>query len=64
MFLEQEHACGGCPVYAKTQASGCALTPYDDYLLAEETRNDGGKTDAAESELAFLKSLLPDEAEA
>ncbi len=58
--------CCGCPVYKKTRTGGCMGTPYVDYdkhmedcaeaeYIAECTRRE-----LAQKEIAFLKSLLPE----
>ena len=52
--------CNGCPVYRETSLPGCEGTPYDNYLLAEEDRDEPAMADAAADEVAFLVSLLPD----
>ncbi len=57
-FLKND--CEGCPVSARTRATGCADTPYDYYVQAEDDHDDSLMADAAEAELAFLVSLLPD----
>jgi hypothetical protein len=52
--------CDGCPVYQETGLTGCEKTPYDNYIFAEEGRDEPAMADAAADELAFLISLLPD----
>ena len=67
-----EPKCNGCPVYAKTGISGCANTPYDD---ADQAFDEWDKADIedeasarsefierANEEVAFLESLLPEDA--
>ena len=62
MFLKGPPRCADCPVYEKTKVTGCGITPYDDFIFAEEDDDTAGMVDAAQAELAFLKSLLPAEA--
>lgn len=64
--------CEGCPVKKAVRASGCTRTPYFDYSHVTQWSENGqyrvprqGLEDAArvaaQSELAFLRSLLPPE---
>jgi hypothetical protein len=48
--------CTGCPIYEKTQQSGCLDTPYVGYSLAI-TSDEAAK--AAREEVGFLRALLP-----
>ena len=58
VFLKND--CEGCPVSARTGATGCSDTPYDYYTQAADDHDDPLMADAAEAELAFLVSLLPE----
>lgn len=66
MFLVREGnlldnpRCNGCPIYHETGLTSCDGTPYDNYTLAEEDHDEPTMAEAAEAELAFLVSLLPD----
>lgn len=61
--------CISCPVFEKTGAKGCELSPYEDAWTAydhwERKPKDAERRDsaraAARDEVAFLKSLLPEE---
>lgn len=56
----QADQCVGCPIMAETGLMGCQDTPYSDYENAEdEDPEDEDLQGIAEEELAFLKSLLP-----
>lgn len=55
LFNRYEHdLCAGCPVSESTGRLGCGGTPYENYRVT-------GTTEAAQAELDFLKSLLPEE---
>lgn len=61
--------CDGCPVKSRTGRSFCALSPWEDALIALGAWDSGntkqGRSNfrvAARKEVAFLKSLLPTEA--
>lgn len=66
-------SCDGCPVRQVTGFSSCFFTPYEQwahlnyakyirtpYASKEWTANTGDLRDAAQAELDFLRSLLPD----
>ena len=59
-FIFQE--CVGCPVRKATKQTHCQGTPYVEYKVAEDDY--GGDSDdakeAAQRELDFLKSLIPE----
>ena len=54
-----EKYCKGCPVYQKTEAIGCANTPYEDYYVEYYYGDKDYKTltAIAKKEVEFLKSL-------
>lgn len=62
------YACEGCPVLAKTTRKGCSLTPYETALDEYQVWIDNPEYSgfrrhfkaAAQAELDFLKSLLPE----
>jgi hypothetical protein len=61
--VDQPHLtdCAGCPIFKYTGRQYCAGTPFE---VADDMRDEYGLlspefADAAENELAFLKSLLP-----
>lgn len=67
--LFREVDCKGCPVENKTKQMGCINTPYyaaleakDDWEWADEDESRKAETfrDAAQAEVDFLKSLLPE----
>ena len=63
----QRVSCKGCPVAEHTGQTGCQGSPYDEYERLNDGEDDLEATpealkDAAQRELAFLKSLLPKEA--
>lgn len=67
MFLLKHDTCGGCPVALATGISHCNATPYvrADRALSLWALGVGSSDDAHEAarkEVAFLRSLLPDEA--
>jgi len=59
--------CIGCPVSQRTGESHCDGSPFEDYMSerhelrlgSKERTSDPAVKEAAERELAFLKSLLP-----
>ena len=59
-------SCIGCPVMEKTGLPSCENSPYDDWRMAggccAETADTPDLKRLAEAELAFLKSLLPEDA--
>jgi hypothetical protein len=60
-----DEGCVACPVMGVTGHSGCWGSPYDDYAALEEgygSEEYESVRDAAQAELDFLRSLLPDEA--
>lgn len=67
LFLSYSE-CRGCPVAARTGKSLCMDTPYDAWLALDTTIDSPtfAETDeqkvAAQAELDFLKSLLPENA--
>jgi hypothetical protein len=65
MFYDEHNdgqsCCAGCPVADATDSTCCVDSPYDDWCAAETDEELKG---AALAELAFLRSLLPDEAKA
>jgi hypothetical protein len=67
MLYAEDNLCEGCPVKERTGRTGCAETPYEDYAeLGNEHTFEGSVTktllqQAAQRELEFLKSLLPNE---
>jgi hypothetical protein len=74
MFINNETRCSGCPVMARTGSRLCADSPYDAARWAMHSwrEYDGTESDygglmeaahkAAQAEVDFLKSLLPEEA--
>jgi hypothetical protein len=56
--VDDEDGCEGCPVMLRTGAPGCSDTPYERYDNMED--DDPRKALAAQQELDFLKSLLPE----
>jgi hypothetical protein len=66
MFKIWPDECDGCPVFEKTGAKFCRETPYISAATARrDWRYGDGPADrahaAARDEVAFLKSLLPEE---
>lgn len=61
----QTSNCAGCPVAAKTGQHGCEGTPYRDAVFAHDKWDDAGDKNAwrtaAQAELDFLRSLLPEQ---
>ena len=62
--------CEGCPVYLKTKKSGCADSPYDEWVIHQDWNHDGSFPhkvkcptclELATAEREFLESLLPSE---
>lgn len=55
--------CSGCPVAEKTGSGGCFGSPYNDDWMAvadvDDFANTDDKREAAQKELDFLISLLP-----
>ena len=49
--------CHGCPVRIDTDKLGCEGTPYEDYTASYEPAH---QKKAAEAEVAYLISLLPE----
>jgi hypothetical protein len=64
LFWSENFDCKGCPVSARAGMGGCRGTPYDEWALAVEFKDDL-KADTprlkaiARKELRFLRSLLP-----
>lgn len=54
--VTNETCCNGCPVKERTGEPLCRATPYEKYIEAITAAE---MDDAAEAELAFLKTLLP-----
>jgi hypothetical protein len=50
--------CDGCPVRENTGVGSCVRTPYTDYV--DSTEGSADESNAAQAELAFLQSLLPE----
>lgn len=69
-LVGQKTICIGCPVFASTGAHGCLGSPYENWvtLNCEYDSDDGDPwfadtpelIAAAQAELDFLKSLLPE----
>lgn len=61
LFLDK--ACGGCPVPKKTGRALCSRTPwaYAHAAYMEDGKNSPQFRAAAQKELEFLRSLLPQE---
>jgi hypothetical protein len=55
-----EDSCGGCPVSERTGNPYCRGTPYDKARVAYHEGAIGDFRVAAQEEVAFLKSLLPE----
>jgi hypothetical protein len=54
--------CQGCPVLERSKQSGCKGTPYEDYIHAYYYEDRKSRMiEGAKAELAFLRSLLPEE---
>jgi hypothetical protein len=61
-------SCFGCPVWKKTGLRNCEGSPYEKWVELTDERPDGQprkvtneeQRSAAEAELAFLRSLLPE----
>jgi hypothetical protein len=51
--------CDGCPVLAATGQHGCRGSPYEQYEAALDDPDEETLRGLAQSELDFLKSLLP-----
>jgi len=52
--------CHGCPVF-EAGHRWCEDTPYEDYTIARATKVASERRAAAQREVDFLKSLLPQE---
>lgn len=61
LYLHEEEACDGCPVYEKTKRSHCAGTPYPAAWRAYADRGIASIQfrKAARRQIEFLESLLP-----
>ena len=57
----QNGRCGECPIYLKTGKLECLGTPYWDWIRALSFNSAKGSKGAAESEIHFLLSLLPED---
>ena len=59
----EEDRCIGCPVYEHTERQCCANTPWESIEDELDCCNDGSEAfrAAAQVELDFLRSLLPNE---
>lgn len=68
IFLFKPLSCSGCPVSVETGRAGCDDTPFDDALEAHDDWMDARDSQAfgeaarkaAQAEVDFLKSLLPE----
>jgi hypothetical protein len=56
---DYESDCSGCPISGFTHEQYCTNTPYEDLYDILMYNVNGDLVCACESELAFLKSLLP-----
>ena len=65
LFQTEVDICNGCPVFQSTGSRFCFATPYGQAVNGlRHWRMFGDRQkfrDAAEAEVAFLKSLLPEE---
>jgi hypothetical protein len=63
VFLFAGNTCFGCPVMERTGEGGCRRTPYTQFDHLDEDDSGwartAGQIEAAQAEVAFLKSLLP-----
>lgn len=59
LFL-REHLCVGCPVFVKTEGRYCGRTPYIKADQAWRSKDLPSFHEAAQEELDFLRSLLPE----
>lgn len=55
--------CYGCPVYTTTSQQFCRGTPYAEAERAYDDPNEFAWKEAAQAEIDFLKSLLPEPAQ-
>ena len=60
--LFHNYFCDGCPVFAAVDERRCVKTPYNKCYDAHDLRRLTAFKAAALKEVAFLKSLLPQEA--